>query len=145
MSTTIQTIDAPRTISSHRRTKDRLFSIALWASVVVALVPLLFIVYRVVRLGVAAVSVSLFAHTALPASMPGGGMKQAFLGTAMIVGIAIAISVPLGILTGIYLSEYGSGRIASLVRFTAEILLSIPSTVAGPLIWAVDDLPLRRS
>jgi len=105
--------------------------------VVIALVPLLLIVYRVVRLGVAAISVNLFAHTALPASLPGGGLKQAFLGTAMIVGLAIAFSVPLGVLTGIFLAEYGSGRIAAVVRFTAEILLSIPSIVAGAFIWAL--------
>ena len=137
MSAMASTFDMPRTISSQRRTKDRIFSIALWASVVVALVPLLFIVYRVVRLGVAAISVSMFAHTALPASLPEGGLKQAFLGTAMIVGLSVLFSVPLGVLTGIYLSEYGSGKVASVVRFTAEILLSIPSIVAGAFIWAL--------
>lgn len=137
MSATVSTFEVLRTISSQRRTKDRIFSVALWASVGIALVPLLLIVYRVVRLGVAAISLSLFAHTALPASMPGGGMKQAFLGTATIVGLAIAFSVPLGVLTGIYLAEYGSGRIAAVVRFTAEILLSIPSIVAGAFIWAL--------
>jgi phosphate transport system permease protein len=133
----MSTMEMPREISTRRRTKDRAFSIALWACVVVALVPLLLIVYRVVRLGLAAVSISLFTHTALPASFPGGGMKQAFLGTAMIVGIAVLISIPLGVLTGIYLSEYGSGRVAGVVRFTAEILLSIPSIVAGAFIWAL--------
>ena len=137
MSATVSTLDMPREISARRRTKDRLFSIALWASVVIALVPLLLIVYRVVRLGLAAISVSMFAHTALPATLPGGGMKQAFLGTGMIVAIAIVISIPLGVLTGIYLSEYGAGRLAGVVRFTAEILLSIPSIVAGAFIWAL--------
>ncbi|MFL5791459.1 MAG: phosphate ABC transporter permease PstA [Actinomycetota bacterium] len=137
MSGAMSTMEMPREISTRRRTKDRAFSIALWACVVVALVPLLLIVYRVVRLGLAAVSISLFTHTALPASFPGGGMKQAFLGTAMIVGIAVLISIPLGVLTGIYLSEYGSGRVAGVVRFTAEILLSIPSIVAGAFIWAL--------
>ena len=137
MSAPISTFDVPRTISSQRRTKDRIFSIALWASVAIALVPLLFIVYRVVRLGVAAISVSLFAHTALPASLPNGGLKQAFLGTAMIVGLAVVFAVPLGVLTGIYLSEYGDGKVAGVVRFTAEILLSIPSIVAGAFIWAL--------
>jgi phosphate transport system permease protein len=130
-------LEIPREISARRRAKDRAFSIALWASVVIALVPLLLIVFRVVKLGVAAISVSLFTHTALPATLPGGGMRQAFIGTAMIVGLAVLFSVPLGVLTGIYLSEFGSGRIAGVVRFTAEILLSIPSIVAGAFIWAL--------
>jgi phosphate transport system permease protein len=137
MSAPASTLEIPRGISARRRAKNRAFSIALWASVVIALVPLLLIVSRVVKLGVAAVSVSLFAHTALPANMPSGGMRQAFMGTAMIVGLAVLFSVPLGVLTGIYLSEFGSGRVASVVRFTAEILLSIPSIVAGAFIWAL--------
>jgi len=126
-----------RAVSRIRRVKDRAFTIGLWVSAGIALVPLLMIVSRVVRLGVAALSVGFFTHTALPASLPGGGMRQAFIGTAMIVGLAVLFSVPLGVLTGIYLSEFGTGRIASVVRFIAEILLSIPSIVAGAFIWAL--------
>jgi phosphate transport system permease protein len=130
-------VPAAYELSANRRLKDHAFSAALWACVAIALVPLLMIVYRVVRLGLEAVSANLFLHTALPASLPGGGMKQAFIGTGMIVGIAILISVPLGVLTGIYLSEFGTGRVASTVRFVAEMLLSIPSIVAGAFIWAL--------
>ena len=65
-------------------------------------------------------------------------MSQAMVGSAMIVGMSASlISVPLGILTAIYLSEYGRGRLASATRFVAEILLSTPSIVAGAFIWAV--------
>jgi phosphate transport system permease protein len=128
---------ATTALSRRRRVKDRAFTAALWVSVAIALVPLLMIVWRVVRLGVAALSVGLFTHTALPASLPGGGLKQAFIGTGLIVGLAIVFSVPLGVLTGIYLSEFGSGRLAGAVRFVAEMLLSIPSIVAGAFIWAL--------
>ena len=62
---------------------------------------------------------------------------QSFIGTGMIVGIATLISVPLGVLTRIYLSEYGKGRTAAVVRFVAEMLLSTPSIVAGAFIWAL--------
>jgi phosphate transport system permease protein len=62
---------------------------------------------------------------------------QSFEGTALIVGLAILFSVPVGVLTAVYLSEYGRGRLASGIRFVAEILLSTPSIVAGAFIWAI--------
>jgi phosphate transport system permease protein len=55
----------------------------------------------------------------------------------MIMGMATVFSIPLGLLTGVYLSEYGRGRFAAFIRFIAEILLSTPSIVAGAFIWAV--------
>jgi phosphate transport system permease protein len=64
-------------------------------------------------------------------------MKQALIGSAMIVAIAIAFSVPLGILTGIYLAEFDRGWLAGAIRFVAEILLSVPSIVAGAFVWAL--------
>jgi phosphate transport system permease protein len=130
-------VSSTYTVSRARRLKDRMFTIGLWACVVIALVPLLMIVSRVLRLGIAAISVNLFARTALPASLPGGGMRQAFIGTGLIIGLAIVFSVPLGVLTGIYLAEYGVGKLAGTVRFVAEMLLSIPSIVAGAFIWAL--------
>lgn len=130
-------------LSRGRRLRDALFTGALWVSGVVAVVPLLLIGLYVIRRGLQAFGVDFFTHTALPPTLPGGGMKQAIIGTGMIVGIAALISVPLGILTGIYLSDYGSTRAAGLVRFVADILLSTPSIVAGAFIWAIVVVAMR--
>jgi phosphate transport system permease protein len=120
-----------------RKLKSRMMMGLMWLAGVIALVPLVLIVSYVVIKGAAVLSVGFFTQTAPPAGVPGGGMAQAFVGTAMIVVIATAISVPLGVLTAIYLSEYGRGRLAATVRFVAEILLSTPSIVAGAFIWAI--------
>jgi phosphate transport system permease protein len=109
----------------------------LWLAGVVALVPLVLIVGYVLLKGGPAIRASFLTQTAPPPGVPGGGMSQAFAGTTLIVGIATAISVPLGVLTAIYLSEYGRGSFAASVRFVAEILLSTPSIVAGAFIWAL--------
>ncbi len=62
---------------------------------------------------------------------------QSFIGTGMIVGIAALIAIPLGLLTAVYLAEYGKGRTASAIRLVSQVLLSTPSIVAGAFIWTV--------
>lgn len=108
----------------------------LWVAGLVAVVPLVLIVGFVLLKGVPALNVTFFTDTAPPPGLP-GGMSQALAGTAMIVGMGTAISVPLGVLAAIYLSEYGRGRLAATVRFVAEVLLSTPSIVAGAFIWSL--------
>jgi phosphate transport system permease protein len=120
-----------------RKAVSALFSGLLWAAAVVAVVPLVMLVGYVLLKGVPAINAGFFTQTAPPPGVPGGGMSQAFIGTGLIVGMATAISVPLGVLTAVYLSEYGRGRTAKVVRFVAEILLSTPSIVAGAFVWAI--------
>jgi phosphate transport system permease protein len=98
---------------------------------------LVLVVGYVLLKGVPAIDAAFFTQTAPPPGVAGGGMSQAFIGTGLIVGVATVLSVPLGVLTAVYLSEYGRGRVAAVVRFVAEILLSTPSIVAGAFIWAL--------
>lgn len=129
----------PRRVRSVavRKAKSAIFMGLLWAAGVVAIVPLFLLVAYVLLKGFPAINAGFFTQTAPPPGAPGGGMAQAFLGTGLIVGVGTAISVPLGVLTAVYLSEYGRGRVAAVVRFVAEILLSTPSIVAGAFIWAI--------
>jgi phosphate transport system permease protein len=122
--------------------KNRLFTMALYACSILALLPLFFIVLFIVLRGFGALNVDFFTKTPTIPGLPGGGISQAFVGTFIIIGIAVLISVPLGILSAIYLAEYGKGRLAAIVRFTAEILLSTPSIVAGAVIWSLVVLTL---
>jgi phosphate transport system permease protein len=121
----------------RRRAKDRAFTAFLWTCGILAILPLVFIAGYVIAKGVAALNLDLFTKTPAPPGLPGGGIVQSFIGTGIIVGIATGISVPLGVLSAVYLSEYGRGRIAATVRFVAEVLLSTPSIVAGAFIWAL--------
>jgi phosphate transport system permease protein len=120
-----------------RKAKSNVFMGLMWAAGAAAMVPLFLLVAYVFVKGLPAINVAFFTQTAPPPGLSGGGMRQAFLGTGLIVGIGTAISVPLGVLTAIYLSEYGRGRVAGAVRFVAEILLSTPSIVAGAFVWAI--------
>ncbi len=129
----------PRRVRSvaARKAVSAVFTGLLWVAAVVAVVPLVLVVGYVLLKGVPAINAAFFTQTAPPPGVPGGGMVQAFVGTGLIVGIATAISVPLGVLTAVYLSEFGRGKVAAVVRFVAEILLSTPSIVAGAFVWAI--------
>ena len=121
-----------------RRVKDTGFTVFLWTCAGLALVPLTWIAVYVVSKGVGALSWNFFTkEPAGPLNPQQGGIVQSFVGTGLIVGIATVIAVPLGILAGIYLAEYGKGRTASGIRLVAYVLLSTPSIVAGAFIWAL--------
>lgn len=120
-----------------RRAKTRAFSIFIVACAVAAMIPLVLIIAFVVVRGWSALSVAFFTKVPSgPLDPSSGGIVQAFIGTALMVGMASLLAIPLGVLTAIYLSEFGRGRLASTVRYVAEVLLSTPSIIAGAFIWA---------
>jgi phosphate transport system permease protein len=126
------------TVTASRRLKDRAFTFFMWTCALLALVPLVLITGYVLSKGFSALSVNFFTKVpAGPLEPEQGGIVQSFIGTAMIVGIATLIAVPLGVLTAVYLAEYGRGRFSGAVRLVAEVLLSTPSIVAGAFIWSV--------
>jgi phosphate transport system permease protein len=128
----------PLGVSATRRAKDTAFTAFMWLCAALALIPLVIITVYVVSRGWYALSVNFFTkEPAGPLDASSGGIVQSFIGTGIIVGIAALISIPLGLLTAVYLSEYGKGKFATIVRFVAETLLSTPSIVAGAFIWAV--------
>jgi phosphate transport system permease protein len=125
------------TIARSRRVKNRVFLVVLWLAGGLALLPLLFISAYVIVRGLAALNIDFFTQAPVPPPLPGGGFGPAFVGTGLMVGMACLISIPLGLLSAVYLSEYGRGKLAASVRFVSEILLSTPSIIAGAFIWAL--------
>ncbi|HBG46781.1 MAG TPA: phosphate ABC transporter permease PtsA [Deltaproteobacteria bacterium] len=93
--------------------------------------------------GFKAINLDFFTELPAPPGMEGGGLANAIFGTVLITFIATAIGVPAGILAGTYLSEYGrKSRMASVVRFTSDILVSAPSIVIGVFVYALLVKPL---
>jgi phosphate transport system permease protein len=127
----------PIGVSRSRRYKDRAFTTLLWVCGGLAMLPLLFIAGYVVAKGVSALDVAFFTKEPTAPGVPGGGIVQSFIGSGIMIGLAVLFSVPLGVLTGVYLAEFGGRRVAGIIRFIAEVLLSTPSIVAGAFIWAV--------
>jgi phosphate transport system permease protein len=127
-----------RSLRRPRTLFSALMSILTGGATLAALFPLISVLYMLVKRGAAALSMK--ALTTLPpaAMEPGGGLGNAIVGTLVIVVIATLLSVPLGILGAIFVSEFGPDtRTASAVRFAAKVLTGLPSILAGVFSFAV--------
>ena len=123
----------PRPRSRRRRVSNAVATGAIVAAFLVALVPLVLIVGYVVQRGGKELSWG-FLTKPIPFSdrLPGGGMGPAVAGTLVITGVAAAMAIPLGVLGGIYLNEYGGkSPVARLVRFLAEVMTGVPCAIAS--------------
>ncbi len=114
------------------------------ASVAAALTPLAFILFFVVSQGLQALNWDFFTKMPQPVGEAGGGMANAIAGTVMLSGIGALLAVPIGVLSGIYVSEYAGRRFASLVRFAADTLNGVPSIVIGVFVYGIAVLPFRQ-
>lgn len=113
-------------------------------AVLLALVPLVWILTFVVRQGLPALDLAFFTHLPKPVGEPGGGMANALVGTLMLLGLAGCFAVPLGILCGIYVAEYRRTWLATAVRSAADLLNGTPSIVIGIFAYSVAVLPFKR-
>jgi len=113
-------------------------------AVILALVPLAMILFYVITQGFSALNWAFFTEMPKPVGEAGGGMANAIVGTLILIGIAAALAVPVGVLSGIHLAEYGATRFASVVRFTADVLNGVPSIVIGIFAYGLVVLPVHR-
>jgi len=120
-------------VENRRAAVDRLMTGLVWSSFGIAVLPLIWLIYVVVREGLQAISMEFLTY-----SMRGvtgdeqGGVYHALIGTLLITAAATLISVPIGVLTAIYLIEYGgNSRLARWITFLVDVMTGIPSIVAG--------------
>ena len=114
-----------------RVAKDRLMTTAVTAAFAVAVVPLISLISTVVSLGLARFDGTFFTSSMRNVVGEGGGALHAVIGTLEITSLAAIISIPIGLLTAIYLVEYGRGRLAKSVTALVDVMTGIPSIVAG--------------
>jgi len=100
-----------------------------------AVLALVLILSDLVMRGASSLDWNFFTRNPVPAGEAGGGVANAIVGTAIVVGLAALIGLPIGIGTGLYLAEYGSGRVGWIVRFVADVLNGTPSIVVGIFAW----------
>jgi phosphate transport system permease protein len=113
-------------------------------SVLVALVPLGFVLFFVVIQGVQALNLDFFTKMPKPVGETGGGLANAIVGTLILTGLGSLFAIPVGILSGVYMSEYAGTRFASLVRFAADTLNGVPSIVIGVFVYGIAVLPFKQ-
>ncbi len=132
-------IDVLAPVSSRRRLTDRAARGATLTLTLLALVPLFLVIYYLLAKGLGAFSVDFFTTDPTGRFLgEAGGIRSAILGTLLIVAIATAIAVPLGIMVALYLVEYGKrGTFANIVRYFVDVMTGVPSVVFGLFIYIV--------
>lgn len=134
------------TVGSARRRKlfSAIMTGACGGAVLLALVPLAFILFYIVSRGISALDWNFFTKLPKPTGETGGGMANAIVGSLKLIGLASLLAVPVGILSGIYVAEYRGTVLASAARFAADVLNGIPSIVVGIFAYGLVVLPMHR-
>jgi len=125
-----------RAVEGPRRAKDRLVTLLILSAFALALIPLLSLVFEVAKRGIPGLSLEFLTSDAR-GKIGGGGAAHALVGTLVITGVAALISVPIGLMAAIYLTEYGEGRLRRALTFFVDVMTGIPSIVAGLFAYAI--------
>ena len=128
---------ATRAVEGRRKAADRLVTCLVTTAFGIAMIPLVSLVYTVLEKGLARFDGTFFSNSMFRVVGEGGGAYHAILGTLVITALATLISVPIGLMTAIYLVEYGSGRLKRAITFFVDVMTGIPSIVAGLFAFAL--------
>ncbi|WP_415907986.1 phosphate ABC transporter permease PstA [Oleiharenicola sp. Vm1] len=126
-----------------RKFKSRAMSGVLFAASALAITPLFLVLYFLIKEGASSVDWNLFTQLPKPTGESGGGMANAIVGSLTLLAMATAVGVPIGVLGGVYLAEYGSDRVNYWVRFAADVLNGIPSIVWGMVAYILLVVPFK--
>jgi phosphate transport system permease protein len=131
-------------LSWRRKSANWMSNVAAVLAAVLVLAPLGAIFAYLVYKGVGSINWAFLTQTPKPVGEAGGGMANAIAGSAMILAMASCIGVPLGIGSGIYLSEFGRNKLGDSVRFVADVLNGVPSIVIGIAVYSLVVVPQKH-
>lgn len=118
-----------------RRGKSAVMTGVVAALALLAVLPLVLIFADLVHKGATSIDWNFFLKSPVPAGQTGGGVANAIMGTVIIVALASLLGIPIGVGSGLFLAEYGNGRLGWLVRFVADVMNGTPSIVVGIFAW----------
>jgi phosphate transport system permease protein len=128
-----------------RRFKSNVAISIVYTLTGLALVPLALVLWYTITRGLPAVShPEFFLNVERPVGIPGSGIAHAIVGTATMVGMASLVAIPVGVISGVYLAEYGQGRWATWVRLASDVLVGVPSIAIGLFAYAILVVPLHH-
>jgi phosphate transport system permease protein len=126
-------------MNNARRTAMNYFvnTLSILATIVV-IIPLIAILFYLIYKGASSLNLAFFTHIPAPVGETGGGMANSIVGSGIILAVASVMGIPIGIAAGVYLAEFGQGKmLATAVRFTADVLNGVPSIVMGISIYSL--------
>ena len=131
--------------SKWRKAKSASVSAICFVAALLVVAPLGLVLFDVIRSGASSVDWHFFTRLPTPTGETGGGMANAIVGTLTLLALASTVGVPVGVLGGVYLSEYGSPRLNWCLRFVADVINGTPSIVWGIVVFALlAGSPIKR-
>ena len=134
---TIVVVGTTRAVEGRRKATDQFVTCLVYFAFLLAMVPLVSLIWTVLSKGLTRLDGEFFNSSMVGVVGPGGGAYHAILGTLIITGITALMSVPIGLMTAIYLVEYGKGRLARWITFLIDVMTGIPSIVSGLFAYAL--------
>jgi len=131
-------------IALRRRVTDRAMKYLFFLSAFLVVLPLFLIFFDLLWKGAKELKWTLLTDLPHPVGEPGGGIANGIVGTLTVAGLAMGGGIPLAVLSGIYLAEYGKNVLASAVRFAVDLLAGVPSIIMGIFGYVLWVLPLKR-
>ena len=126
-----------------RKAKNGLASVLCSLAALLVIAPLGLVFYYLLRNGLGSLNLAFFTHLPKPVGEAGGGMANAIVGSIELLGLAALIGVPVGVLGGVYLAEYGTARANALLRFVADVLNGVPSIIWGVVVYGLVVVPFK--
>ena len=132
-------------LANHRwrKLKNVLMQAVTLGCALLVVAPLGLVFYHLASSGIGSVNWAFFTQLPKPVGEAGGGMANAIAGTFILLGLAAMIGVPVGVLGGVYLSEYGASKLNWWIRFTADVLNGVPSIIWGIVVYALAVVPMK--
>jgi phosphate transport system permease protein len=140
----VSDVSRSRSLHGRRRTINAVMLALTGVATIAAVIPLIWITAYVVREGGRFLNVGFFTHLPTPVGVPGGGVANAIVGTAVLVGLACLIAIPPALLAAIYAAARPNTPLGIGLRFATDVLSGIPSIVVGIFAYTVLVLPMRR-
>jgi len=107
------------------------------------LTPLALIFIHIIKMGLSSLSLDFFTQIPKPTGESGGGMANGLFGSGLLILMASVIGLPMGVLGAVYLTEFGGGKLASAIRFSADVLAGVPSIITGMVAYALIVVPMK--
>ncbi|MBV8083558.1 MAG: phosphate ABC transporter permease PstA [Chloroflexi bacterium] len=127
----------------RRQFVNRFMGALVMLATLIALAPLVLLIGYILVNGSTGFSLNLITRLPAPTGVLGGGMANAFVGTGILIVLASAIGLPIGILAGIFLSEFGRNRFADTLRFLTDVLTGVPSIIIGIVAYTLVVVPMH--
>ena len=129
---------------AYRKAKSTVVVWLCGISVVIALVPLAFILFFVVSRGILSLNLAFFTNLPVPVGETGGGMANSIVGTLILIGVGALFAIPIGVISGVYSAEFAGTKLATAVQFAADTLNGVPSIVIGIFVYGIAVLPFKQ-